>query len=181
MGVPTTFRYLDLTWKPMLKVSLQKSEPGGDHAPTKFSIQEKQGKRDVCEYFTPHASLYYSFCHRNCGKTFSILRYIFEEWSCWPNIEDIRTRDLKLRTTTSIGRFFSTLRIWISEIHYEIKWSTLRTDCAERKVGDVRYGARRCRRSSPDSFGFWAWETPRRYGASVSSNCRILIIWKHQW
>lgn len=45
MGVPETFKHLDLTWKPMLKVHLHKSEPGGDHAPTKFSIQEKQGER----------------------------------------------------------------------------------------------------------------------------------------
>ncbi|XP_059149389.1 dynein axonemal intermediate chain 3-like [Physella acuta] len=47
MGVPDTFRYLDLTWKPLLKVALSKSEPGGDHAPTKFSIQERQGDRST--------------------------------------------------------------------------------------------------------------------------------------
>ncbi|XP_052258483.1 dynein axonemal intermediate chain 3-like isoform X6 [Dreissena polymorpha] len=45
IGVPDTFKHLDLTWKPMLKVHLHKSEPGGDHAPTKFSIAEKQGDR----------------------------------------------------------------------------------------------------------------------------------------
>jgi len=45
MGVPDTFKYLDLTWKPHLKVYLAKSEPGGDHAPTKFSIQERQGDK----------------------------------------------------------------------------------------------------------------------------------------
>ncbi|BFY99788.1 hypothetical protein BsWGS_02828 [Bradybaena similaris] len=45
LGVPETFKYLDLTWKPLLKVLVQRSEPGGDHAPTKFSIQERQGDR----------------------------------------------------------------------------------------------------------------------------------------
>ncbi|CAL1545233.1 unnamed protein product [Lymnaea stagnalis] len=45
MGVPDTFKHLDLTWKPLLRVTLSKSEPGGDHAPTKFSIQERQGDR----------------------------------------------------------------------------------------------------------------------------------------
>ncbi|XP_052776408.1 dynein axonemal intermediate chain 3-like isoform X2 [Mya arenaria] len=45
MGVPETFKHLDLTWKPHLKVHLHKSEPGGDHAPTRFSIAEKQGDR----------------------------------------------------------------------------------------------------------------------------------------
>ncbi|XP_045159985.2 dynein axonemal intermediate chain 3-like isoform X2 [Mercenaria mercenaria] len=45
MGVPDTFKHLDLTWKPMLRVHLHKSEPGGDHAPTKFSIAESQGER----------------------------------------------------------------------------------------------------------------------------------------
>ncbi|XP_074640912.1 dynein axonemal intermediate chain 3-like [Tubulanus polymorphus] len=47
MGVPTTFKHLDLTWKPVLKVTLLKSEPGGDHSPIKFSISEKQGNRSV--------------------------------------------------------------------------------------------------------------------------------------
>ncbi|KAH9523462.1 WD repeat-containing protein 63 [Bulinus truncatus] len=45
MGIPDTFKYLDLTWKPLLRVTLAKSEPGGDHAPTKFSIQERQGEK----------------------------------------------------------------------------------------------------------------------------------------
>lgn len=45
LGVPTTFKHLDLTWKPILRVQLFKAEPGGDHAPTKFSISEMQGKK----------------------------------------------------------------------------------------------------------------------------------------
>ena len=45
IGVPTTFKHLDLTWKPTLRVQLFKAEPGGDHAPTKFSISEMQGKK----------------------------------------------------------------------------------------------------------------------------------------
>ncbi|GFS17212.1 WD repeat-containing protein 63 [Elysia marginata] len=46
-GVPDTFKHLDLIWKPILRVTLSKSEPGGDHAPTKFSIQERQGDRSA--------------------------------------------------------------------------------------------------------------------------------------
>lgn len=45
MGVPNTFKHLDLSWKPFLRVHLHKSEPGGDHSPTKFSIAERQGDR----------------------------------------------------------------------------------------------------------------------------------------
>jgi WD40 repeat protein len=44
-GIPTTFKHLDLTWKPHLKITLTRMEPGGDHAPTKFSISEVQGDR----------------------------------------------------------------------------------------------------------------------------------------
>lgn len=47
MGIPNTFRHLDLQWKPMLKMHLHKSEPGGDHAPIKFSLQERQGDRSA--------------------------------------------------------------------------------------------------------------------------------------
>ncbi|XP_064605528.1 dynein axonemal intermediate chain 3-like [Liolophura sinensis] len=47
LGVTQPFKHLDLTWKPMLKVTLHKSEPGGDHSPTKFTIQERQGDRSA--------------------------------------------------------------------------------------------------------------------------------------
>lgn len=47
MGVATTFKHLDLTWKPQLKVNLLKSEPGGDHSPTKFTIHEIQGEKSI--------------------------------------------------------------------------------------------------------------------------------------
>ncbi len=33
-------------------MTLPKSEPGGDHSPTKFSISEKQGDRSACEFKT---------------------------------------------------------------------------------------------------------------------------------
>ncbi|KAL8583506.1 hypothetical protein ACOMHN_056316 [Nucella lapillus] len=52
MGVPNTFRHLDLAWKPMLKMHLSKSEPGGDHAPIKFSMQERQGDRSALSKMT---------------------------------------------------------------------------------------------------------------------------------
>ncbi|CAH1773609.1 unnamed protein product [Owenia fusiformis] len=53
MGVPNTFKHLDLVWKPHLRVFLSKAEPGGDHAPTKFTIQERQGDRSAVEDEAP--------------------------------------------------------------------------------------------------------------------------------
>ncbi len=72
MGVPLTFKHLDLIWKPILrvnkkkevfmffsinreifffKITLQSPETGTvDFAPRKFSIRETQGDRDVCMY-----------------------------------------------------------------------------------------------------------------------------------
>ncbi|CAF2319241.1 unnamed protein product [Rotaria sp. Silwood2] len=48
MGVPLTFKHLDLIWKPFLRVTLQSPETGTvDFAPRKFSIRETQGDRDV--------------------------------------------------------------------------------------------------------------------------------------
>lgn len=47
MNIPLTFRHLDLAWKPLLRVTLPKSEPGGDHSPTKFSIAEKHGDKRI--------------------------------------------------------------------------------------------------------------------------------------
>ncbi|CAF0718048.1 unnamed protein product [Brachionus calyciflorus] len=48
MNVPDTFKHLG-NWRPLLKVSLPCSDPGGDFAPTKFSIAEKQGDKSTIE------------------------------------------------------------------------------------------------------------------------------------
>lgn len=45
-NVPDTYRHLDLTWKPLLKINLNKSEAGADYSPTKISISEIQGDRN---------------------------------------------------------------------------------------------------------------------------------------
>jgi hypothetical protein len=50
MNVPDTFKHL-VTWKPLLKVSLPCSEPGGDFAPIKFCISEKQGDKSTSIFF----------------------------------------------------------------------------------------------------------------------------------
>ncbi|CAF1214774.1 unnamed protein product, partial [Didymodactylos carnosus] len=47
LGVPLTFKHLDLSWKPLLRVTLANAESGPDFAPRKFSIREQQGDRDV--------------------------------------------------------------------------------------------------------------------------------------
>ncbi|CAF3614114.1 unnamed protein product [Adineta steineri] len=48
MGVPLTFKHLDLTWKPFLRLNLQSPEAGQvDFAPRKFSIRETQGDREA--------------------------------------------------------------------------------------------------------------------------------------
>jgi hypothetical protein len=41
-----TFKNL-VTWRPLLKVTLPCSDPGGDFAPTKFCISEKQGDKST--------------------------------------------------------------------------------------------------------------------------------------
>lgn len=46
MNVPDTFKHLT-SWKPLVKVTLPCSDPGGDFAPTKFSISEKQGDKSI--------------------------------------------------------------------------------------------------------------------------------------
>ena len=47
---PETFKHLQ-PWKPLLKVLLPCSEPGGDFAPTKFSIAERQGDKSTSRLF----------------------------------------------------------------------------------------------------------------------------------
>ncbi|CAK8676252.1 unnamed protein product [Clavelina lepadiformis] len=45
-GVSQTFKHLDLTWKPLLKLSATKMDSSGDYSPLKFSIPEQQEFRD---------------------------------------------------------------------------------------------------------------------------------------
>jgi len=44
-GIPTTFKHLDLTWKPVLKASVSQLTGTGEFGPTRFSIAERQGDR----------------------------------------------------------------------------------------------------------------------------------------
>jgi hypothetical protein len=44
LNVPETFKHLT-NWRPLLKVNLPCTELGGDFAPTKFSVAERQGNK----------------------------------------------------------------------------------------------------------------------------------------
>ncbi|KAL7863998.1 hypothetical protein AOLI_G00154180 [Acnodon oligacanthus] len=39
-GVPNTFKHLDLTWKPLIRVTLPKIDSSGEYSPLKFSLRE---------------------------------------------------------------------------------------------------------------------------------------------
>ncbi|XP_046905383.1 dynein axonemal intermediate chain 3 [Hypomesus transpacificus] len=39
-GVPNTFKHLDLTWKPLVRVALPKIDTSGEYSPLKFSLQD---------------------------------------------------------------------------------------------------------------------------------------------
>ncbi|XP_070562697.1 dynein axonemal intermediate chain 3-like isoform X2 [Ptychodera flava] len=48
--IPTTFKHLDLTWKPLLRLPLARLDGGsGDYGPTRISIKERQGDRSVLD------------------------------------------------------------------------------------------------------------------------------------
>ncbi|XP_030851872.1 WD repeat-containing protein 63 isoform X1 [Strongylocentrotus purpuratus] len=49
LGVATTFKHLDLTWKPVIKIPINRMEGSGDYCPTRVSLQERQGDRSVLE------------------------------------------------------------------------------------------------------------------------------------
>ncbi|XP_033096889.1 WD repeat-containing protein 63-like [Anneissia japonica] len=49
LGVPSTFKHIDLTWKPVIKIPISRIEGNGDYAVTCVSIQERQGDRTILE------------------------------------------------------------------------------------------------------------------------------------
>nr|CAB3267718.1 WD repeat-containing protein 63 [Phallusia mammillata] len=46
LGVSQAFKHLDLSWKPMIKLAMPKTDSSGDYSPIKFSMAERQGVRD---------------------------------------------------------------------------------------------------------------------------------------
>ncbi|KAA0184104.1 WD repeat-containing protein 63 [Fasciolopsis buskii] len=56
MNVPTTFAALDNKWKPLFRVHLYKTDPGGDHSPTSFCMKEVQGDRHLLTSHTDDRS-----------------------------------------------------------------------------------------------------------------------------
>ncbi|XP_077981205.1 dynein axonemal intermediate chain 3-like [Glandiceps talaboti] len=48
--IPTTFKHLDLSWKPLLRLPLARLDGGsGEYGPTRISIKERQGDRSIVE------------------------------------------------------------------------------------------------------------------------------------
>ncbi|XP_071953082.1 dynein axonemal intermediate chain 3-like [Antedon mediterranea] len=49
LGVPSTFKHIDLTWKPVIKIPIGRIEGNGEYAVTCISIQERQGDRTILD------------------------------------------------------------------------------------------------------------------------------------
>ncbi|MBN3313246.1 WDR63 protein, partial [Atractosteus spatula] len=47
-GVPSTFKHLDLTWKPLIKVTFSKIETSGEYSPLKFSLRDGVHDNKMC-------------------------------------------------------------------------------------------------------------------------------------
>ncbi|XP_015210607.2 dynein axonemal intermediate chain 3 isoform X2 [Lepisosteus oculatus] len=47
-GVPSTFKHLDLTWKPLIKVAFSKIETSGEYSPLKFSRRDGIHDNKMC-------------------------------------------------------------------------------------------------------------------------------------
>ncbi|PIK53480.1 WD repeat-containing protein 63 [Apostichopus japonicus] len=75
LGVATTFKHLDLTWKPIIKIHMSRLEGSGDYGPVRVSFQERQGDRHLLEKMQKEGSAGKSSIDRkdsNMGGGFGI-------------------------------------------------------------------------------------------------------------
>ncbi|XP_063710237.1 dynein axonemal intermediate chain 3-like [Symsagittifera roscoffensis] len=47
LKVPNTFKYLDLLWKPIMRIPIHRTDGHGEHSPYVFSYRETQGDRSI--------------------------------------------------------------------------------------------------------------------------------------
>uniref|UniRef100_A0A8C8H1N6 WD repeat domain 63 n=1 Tax=Oncorhynchus tshawytscha TaxID=74940 RepID=A0A8C8H1N6_ONCTS len=93
-GVPNTFKHLDLTWKPLIRVSLPKIDTSGEYSPLKISLRD-----NTCDNHTGS----------NAGEylpSSSTLQLVLSTTFC-PQDGELVYTDWKLEKDNDSGRLFS--------------------------------------------------------------------------
>ncbi|KAM6455292.1 dynein axonemal intermediate chain 3 [Liasis olivaceus] len=122
--VPTTFKHLDLVWRPHIKISLPKADTSAEYSPTKLSfreehyhtkIQDKTSLQNKPEVFTE--KLPYAEIQSTSAKPLKLLENINTSFFVGTEDGEVLYSDWKMEKDGDSGRLLSQKPTNIHNIH----------------------------------------------------------------
>uniref|UniRef100_A0A8C8GUP5 WD repeat domain 63 n=1 Tax=Oncorhynchus tshawytscha TaxID=74940 RepID=A0A8C8GUP5_ONCTS len=101
-GVPNTFKHLDLTWKPLIRVSLPKIDTSGEYSPLKISLRD-----NTCDNHTGKVAPEYALLRVPSAKQLKPLEDICTRLYAGTEDGELVYTDWKLEKDNDSGRLFS--------------------------------------------------------------------------
>ncbi|XP_042318126.1 dynein axonemal intermediate chain 3 isoform X2 [Sceloporus undulatus] len=112
--VPTTFKHLDLSWRPLIKVTLPKTHTGAEYSPTKISFKEEHYHTKIQDktqpQFKPETTtekLPYSEIQTSTMKPLKMLENITSSFLVGTEDGEILCSDWKMERDGDSGRLLS--------------------------------------------------------------------------
>ncbi|XP_073501351.1 dynein axonemal intermediate chain 3-like [Phyllobates terribilis] len=114
LGVPDTFKHLDLIWRPLLKSSIPKIETGGEFSPIKISLRDEHHHcRTADKLQTPikeeksEGSIHYSSLRATSAKNNKILEDVNTSYFAGTEDGELLYTDWKMEKDGDTGRLIS--------------------------------------------------------------------------
>nr|XP_008112387.1 PREDICTED: WD repeat-containing protein 63 isoform X2 [Anolis carolinensis] len=112
--VPLTFKHLDLVWRPLLKVTLAKTDTGAEYSPTKISLKEEHYHTKIQDKTQPQVKpetttekLPYSEIQPTSMKPLKLLENITSSFFVGTEDGEILCSDWKMERDGDSGRLLS--------------------------------------------------------------------------
>ncbi|XP_020650683.3 dynein axonemal intermediate chain 3 isoform X2 [Pogona vitticeps] len=122
--VPLTFKHLDLTWRPLIKVTLPKTDTGAEFSPTKISLREEHYHTKIQDKTQPQVrpevlteKLPYSEIQATTTKPLKLLENITSSFFVGTEDGEILCSDWKMERDGDSGRLLSQKPTNIHTIH----------------------------------------------------------------
>ncbi|XP_068095221.1 dynein axonemal intermediate chain 3 [Hyperolius riggenbachi] len=114
LGVPDTFKHIDLVWKPLIKTSIPKVESGGEFSPIKISLREEHHHlRTIDKLQIPareeksEGRIQYSSLRATSAKNTKVLEDISTNYFAATEDGELVYTDWKMEKDGDTGRFIS--------------------------------------------------------------------------
>ncbi|KAG5275640.1 hypothetical protein AALO_G00122930 [Alosa alosa] len=107
-GVPNMFKHLDLSWKPLMKVSLPKIDSSGEYSPLKFCLRHNTSDSQVATVYAERSDIPdYSLLRVPSAKNLKPLEDICTKFYVGTEDGELIYTDWKMEKDNDSGRLFS--------------------------------------------------------------------------